>query len=82
MENLKFIGKARLIDINDLPKINGRHEWINGLICVEVSIVDFEEDYIIYQATFCEEESLHMLDDFYVNCSSWLYAVKKFKTHC
>lgn len=27
----------------------------------------------------CEEEFLHMLDDFYVDCCHWLYAVKRFK---
>lgn len=77
MNNIKFIDNAKIIDINDLPKINEKHELINGLICIEVKIVDFKEDYIIYQATFCEEDSLHILDEFYIDCCYWLYAVKK-----
>lgn len=80
MENIKFIGNAKIININDLPKINDKHELINGLICIEVKIVDFKEDYIIYRVTFCEEESLHILDGWFVDCSSWLYAVKKFES--
>ena len=80
MENLKFIDKAKVIDINNLPKINGKHESITGLTCIEVKIVDFKEDYIIYQATFCEDKSLYMLDDFYIDCCHWLYAVKRFET--
>lgn len=73
----EFIGNAKIIDINELPKINDKHELINGLICIEIKIVDFKEDYIIYRVTFCEEESLHILDGWFVDCSSWLYAVKK-----
>ena len=79
MKNLDYIGNAKIIDINELPKINDKHELINGLICIEVKIVDFKEDYIIYQVKYCDKDSLHILDDFYINCSSWLYAIKKFE---
>lgn len=79
MENIKYIDNAKIIDINDLPKINGKHEWKIGVTCIEVKIVDFKEDYIIYKATFCENDSLDNLDDCYIDCCHWLYAVKRFK---
>lgn len=77
MKKLNYIGNAQIVSFSDLPRIGAEHKIYNKSICIELKIIDFKEDFIIYQAKFCEKDSLHILDDFYINCSSWTYAVKK-----
>ena len=75
---LDYIGNARIINARDLPKIGESHpdKLLKNFICIELKIISFVNDFIIYQAKFCEKDSLHILDDFYINCASWSYAIK------
>ena len=72
-----YIGNARIITKRDLPKIGGQHAYNKSVVCIELKIVGFIDDYIIYQAKFCEKDSLHLLDDLFINCSAWSYAIKR-----
>ena len=74
---LDYIGNAKIVNFEELPKIGGEHEIIKKVICVETKIIDFQDDYIIYEARFCEKESFRCLCDFFVDCCTWQYAVKK-----
>lgn len=75
---IDYIDNAKIIDLSNLPRIGAEHEHIKSIVCIELKIIDFKKDdlYIIYQARFCEKESLHILDDFYINCCTYQYAVK------
>lgn len=75
---LNYIGNARIIkNLYELPRIGEIHPIYKTRICIEVKAYKFTDDYIFYQARFCEKDSLPILDDFYINCSSWTYAVNK-----
>lgn len=73
---LNYIGNAQIIELSELPRIGEAHKIRKSVICIEVKIIDFIDNHIIYQAKFCEKTSICILDDFYINCCSWLYAVK------
>lgn len=74
---LNYIGNAKIIDPSELPRIGEAHQIYKNRICIEIKAYKFTDDYIFYQARFCENDSLNILDDFYINCSSWLYAINK-----
>jgi hypothetical protein len=76
-KNINCIDNAIIIKIDDLPQIGATHNLYKNEICIDTKIIDFKGDYIIYQTKFCEKASLRILDDFYINCRSWLYAIKK-----
>lgn len=83
MKNLKikdcdFIGNAKIINIEDLPKINEKNIY-NHSTCIEVKIKEFKDDYIIYEVIYCEDDSLDLLDDLYCDCFKYQYAIKKIK---
>lgn len=74
MEKLEYINNARVVD--RLPNISDPHEVYGGSYCIELQIVDFCDNYIIYKATFCELDELPYLDEMRVNCFSYEYAIK------
>ena len=73
----EYIGNAKIVNFSELPRIGEAHPIYKARICIEVKAYKFTDDFIFYQARFCEKDSLHILDDFYINCSSWTYAVNK-----
>ena len=77
MKTINYIGNAKIIKLSELPHIGEAHEIIKSLICIESKIIDFKDDFIIYDLVFCEKESLNILDDFFVDCCRWSYAINK-----
>jgi hypothetical protein len=73
----KYIDNAKIVAFSELPQIGEAHPIYKNRICIEVKAHSFTDDYILYSARYCENTSLPILDDFYINCSSWSYAVKK-----
>lgn len=73
----KYIDNAEIVAFSELPQIGKTHPIYKNRICIEIKAYGFTDDYILYSARFCENGSLSILDDFYINCSSWSYAVKK-----
>lgn len=77
MDN-EYIGNAKVVKFSELPHIGDRHEhkFLHDRICIEVKIVKFENGYAFYEAWFCKEDSIAILDDFYTDCGCFSYAVK------
>lgn len=76
--SVKFSGNAKIIkDFSKVPCIGEKHETLSNLICIETKIEKITEKYIFYKVMFCEENSLDILDDFYINCCTYIYAVER-----
>ena len=84
-KKIEFCGNAVLIHrLNDLPKIGETKMYLgNRMTCISVAIERFDLDcntddgYIVYAAKYCETDSLSMLDEFEMDCSRWLFAIKR-----
>lgn len=75
---MKYIENAKIIKLEELPKINDQHPTYKDRICIEIAIAKITDDYIIYNARYCDLDSIELLDnDFFVDCAIWSYAVKK-----
>lgn len=79
----EYYENAKIVTFDALPKVGEEKKDAfsssRRLVCVELKIWEFTSDYIIYKALFCEADSLHILDDFFINCATWFYAVPNFK---
>ena len=84
-KKIEFCGNAVVIhSLNDLPKIGETKMYLgNRMTCISVAIERFDldcntdDDYIVYVAKYCETDSLAMLDEFEMDCSRWLFAIKR-----
>lgn len=72
-----YIGNAMIIECAELPRIGESHRTFADLICIEVKIEKFVDDYIVYKVKYCERDRLDMLDDLYGDCQNYTYAIKR-----
>ena len=74
----EYIGNAKIINLSDIPQIGHKRNYLLAdYVCIEVKIKEILDDYIIYEALYCEAESVELLDDFRFCCCHWSYAVSK-----
>lgn len=74
-----YIGNAAVIELKHLHKVGDRiHYLSDDYICIDVRIVEYLDDYFIYETDFCDVTCIDLIDDYcHVNCCHWLYAVSK-----
>lgn len=76
MEN-KYIENAKVIQIAELPAIGKRWDLHPNCVCVELEMEKYKDGYIIYNAWYCPDFSLEFLDELYMDCVRYKYAVKR-----
>lgn len=80
VQNMKFIGNAKIIDLKDLSKVGDIVKsnicGSGASVCIECKIYDFKDNYIIYKVMYCKLDSINLLDDLYCDCYHNLYAIK------
>lgn len=75
----EYIGNAKIVKLLDLPWVGHRQIYLLGeSVCIQVKIKEILNDYIIYEAEYCETESINILeDDFHWDCYIRSYAVSR-----
>lgn len=72
-----YIGNAAVIKLEQLHKVGDRiHYLSDDYICIDVRIVEYLDDYIIYETNFCDVNCIDLMQ-YHVNCCHWTYAVSR-----